>query len=215
MILVNHTYEIQNTTLLSENVVLFSNGVASLMGKQGKLEYNKLGYLATNGELLAVKGNGEIVVFDNDLVELFKIECDKVKPMSGLHFLGGGNIVILNFTEGYELIYISSGKEIFERRNFWGTILSEKYVLNYPSGTFGNPSHFRCSDLLDEVTYWEYDCGEGYEAGRFLERNNKLVFAKSKDLDVWLVVIDLPTGTIDWEAKILYGAYVADEKKTH
>ncbi|WP_146151607.1 hypothetical protein [Dyadobacter jiangsuensis] len=103
------------------------------------------------------------------------------------------------------------GKEIYQN-GFIGKILNSSFRLNFNERERNTPRNFRCSDLLDEHTYWEYDCGEGYIAGRFYMWNEKLVFSKSKGADVQLILIDMPTGIVDWEVEIPYGSFFFDEQ---
>lgn len=94
---------------------------------------------------------------------------------------------------------------IAKRPRFFGKILDKNARLNFHEGVFSNPNYFRFSDLLDETTYWEYQCEEGLQTtNQWIVRGDYLLFCEHKKLEAAgkLVKIHLPTGNIKWEVEI-------------
>lgn len=104
----------------------------------------------------------EIILYDLDLNELEKISiCNSC----GFQMISK-NYYFISYELGnkiYYCFYINGiQNKSFDR--FYGKILNTTYRLNFPDGTFTNPSTFTCSNLFGETTYWEYDFGEGLQA---------------------------------------------------
>lgn len=158
--------------------------------------------------LYSVKSN-EILVFNNSFDFQRKI---KIKDPVNISFYETIDNYLIRHGKNENLYSLFLNDNLIkEEENIIGVFLNSKFRLHFKF-RFKPISYFRCSDLQDEHTYWEYDCGDGYVTNRFYMWKGKLVFSKSKDTDVQLVLIDLPTGKIDWKVKIANGAFFFHEK---
>ncbi len=150
-----------------------------------------------------------VVIFNSKLVYLKSILVDN--PTS-ITILTNDNYIISSVIDNKKYYNFYSNDNLVKvEENIVGKFLNSEYRLHFKF-RFKPIIYFRCSDLLDEVTCWEYDCGEGYTAARFNVWKNTLVFTKSRDLDSYLLMIDLPTGDILWETSIPYPDFILDEE---
>ncbi|MFC0182115.1 hypothetical protein SAMN04515674_101123 [Pseudarcicella hirudinis] len=146
----------------------------------------------------------------NSDIEVYNLNFEKVSTFKADFPVG---ITILEDISNYvircgknEEKYLFYCENLFakEEENIAGNLLNCKYRLHF-TDPFSPPKYFRCSDLLDEQTYWEYDCGEGIETTNlWTVRGEYLVFCthKSDFFAGKLVKINLQTGDIKWEVDI-------------
>lgn len=107
--------------------------------------------------------------------------------------------------EQRKVLFIQNGVIVKEVTSFFGRILNENYKLNFPENIFVNSKYFRCSDLLDEKTYWEYTCPPGLQASNtWVVRGEYLLFCENTDGSYQgnIKKIHLPTGELKWEAAV-------------
>lgn len=172
-----------------------------------------IGNILKSDNVIASIFDKKIEIYNTDLIEINIVENQNINLESGLTLFDENNFVVHNFTMSDTLLFFEHGKLSQEKNGFWGSILNRNFILNYQEGTFNNPRYFRCSNLLDTETYWDYDCGEGKEAGKFYVWNDNLVFTKGNHEGTNLVVIELITGRVLWEIPILYGAFSFDSER--
>lgn len=164
--------------------------------------------------------NGEFKIFDSDF-NLYSIIENELITLDGstLIFFESKDYFISNsvFDKIQRKLLrneiVNLDRNIYKRDNFWGRVLTNLFRLNFPEGIISNPTTFSCSDLLTESIYWEYDCGEGYQADRFYVWGENLVFVKGGEKGAILLVIELITGKIIWETEIPHGAFNFDEER--
>lgn len=142
-----------------------------------------------------------------DRVNIFDLEPEFIKSIfidcpSSITLLDINHYVIgsIKNDKKYNNFYFDN-KLILTAPRFYGKILNQDYRLNYPEGTFNNSRHFRCSDLLDEITYWEYKVIDSEkQIGSFILYEDRLIFytqevdKESYDSRFWLNVLDIKSG---------------------
>ena len=208
MKLIELQYGIDSLWSFKRNIILKKGKVYSSLKKRfANLDHYKRVYYS--GEYIFAIINKNIEILNLDFQNIATLQVDD--PV-GISFLDGlSNYVIRCGKNEEEYLFYYNNIFVKRENNIIGRLLNGKFRLHFKDA-FASPTYFRCSDLLDTITYWEYDCGEEYVASRFYVWNSKLVFSKSKGTDVRLVLIDLPTGKIDWEVKIIYGAFFFDDQ---
>ncbi|MBD2769201.1 hypothetical protein IC235_15015 [Hymenobacter sp. BT664] len=125
------------------------------------------------------------------------------KDVEGVVVLDTYNIILFVY-KGIERQYYITGNQVTEKKGpWWGHFLNKDYQFHYDENVSGSAKHFRCSNLLDTQTYWEYEClsGEHIIKNDFYLYNDMLLFLVTKPRernDVansnYIIVLDLNTG---------------------
>lgn len=108
------------------------------------------------------------------------------------------------------ITYYKNNIKIESGRLGFGIILNQFYRLHYNQNVYAMPSYFRCSDLFDTKTYWEYSCDEGeIIRGKYIIYDTKLIFRVEKELDLYeseffIVILDIATGKHISKIKTLF-----------
>ncbi|MGL4632655.1 MAG: hypothetical protein ACRCVT_15735 [Leadbetterella sp.] len=147
------------------------------------------------------KQNDDFVIYNLDLLQ---VNTFSFLDFNGVVDIFNENKFVFATLENDKLFYnfFEGNKIVKSQEILYGTILNENYRLNFPTGIFITPNTFTCSDLLGEVTYWEYTCEEGLEASHpWIVRGEYLVFCVRRSLEAAgkLIKIHLNTGEIKWE----------------
>lgn len=152
----------------------------------------------------------EIVLFD----EFFKIKKRVFieNPVNISFYNNLDNYLVRHGSNENKYALFLQNKLVKEEENIIGVFLNYRYRLHFKA-RFKPITTFRCSELLDSQTYWEYECEEGYKAGRFYVWDNMLVFVKGNHENASLVLMELLTGRVVWENHIMYGEFTLDEKQ--
>jgi virulence-associated protein VapD len=186
-----------------------------------------------SGNILKNARNQSIIFEDNisfyySYKFLYNIKRDKIIVFDGFFEVKKEifieNPVNISFYENLDNYLVRHGAEeskyslflqnklVKEEENIIGVFLNAKYRLHF-QGRFKPIRIFRCSDLIDSQTYWEYDCGEGFKADRFYVWNDTLVFVKGNESGAILVLIELKSGKIIWETKVAHGEFNLDVER--
>ena len=191
---------------ISGSTIFYSNGKKLTNSSNlNSIEILNLSGLRKSKEIIAVILDEKVVFYDTNLVIVITIENQSINNESGLTLIDEENFIIHNFDVSDNILIFKSGIIVSETSNFWGWFLNENYRINYLENTFGNPKYFRCSDLLDEKTYWEYTCPPGLQASNtWVVRGEYLLFCENTDGSYQgnIKKIHLPTGELKWEAAV-------------
>lgn len=166
-------------------------------------------------EMIFYKLNDEsILLFDTNLDEIEKI--DILKPC-GFQTLEK-NFYLISY-ENENNIYSCFHKNGFVFKPFvriYGKFVNSNYRLNFSEGIFLNPKKFTCSDILGDITYWEYECEQGFQAkNSWIVRGDYLLFCINKQgyFAGKLIKINIKTGVIKWQVDVPYTDMVYDENQ--
>lgn len=100
---------------------------------------------------------------------------------------------------------IISNERVLYQNRYCGKILSHNFLIHFKYDERFKPSNFRCSDLMDTTTYWEYTCPTGLQASNtWVVRGEYLLFCENTDGSYQgnIKKIHLPTGELKWEAAV-------------
>jgi hypothetical protein len=172
---------------------------------------------------------------NSENIEIYSHLLDFVKNFpilnpTGVNIFDSNNFVINSKNGDRKVLnFVVNGEIIEVQTQLFGYILSPHFRLNYFDNILNNPTYFRCSDLLDKQTYWEYNCNENEQVtGTFLLHHDKLLFYTKARRELynpayWINVIDIKTGkelfkihTQNLQARFDYerGLYIAAKGST-
>ncbi|MFY7827950.1 MAG: hypothetical protein ACOVQ4_12535 [Flectobacillus sp.] len=209
MELVEIQYSIDSLWIFKEDIIFKRNNVYTNLESQTIkfVHYKRISY---SDKYIFVVINSNIDIYN---LKFQKITTFQVENPVGIAFFDGfSNYIIRCGKEEEKYLFYHQNILLKEENNVIGILLNRRFRLHF-TDPFSAPTYFRCSNLLDTETYWDYDCGEGKEAGKFYVWNDNLVFTKGNHEGTNLVVIELITGRVLWEIPILYGAFSFDSER--
>jgi hypothetical protein len=155
-----------------------------------------------SNSFIVSKNRETLVIYSKNFCELKQIEKSNLINIS---FFDNINNFILRYglTDNQYEIYIDN-LLIKSEEFIIGRLLNKNYRLHFRE-RFRPIQDFRCSDLLDEKTYWEYTCPPGLQASNtWVVRGEYLLFCENTDGSYQgnIKKIHLPTGELKWEAAV-------------
>ncbi|SOE22995.1 hypothetical protein SAMN06298216_3391 [Spirosomataceae bacterium TFI 002] len=203
--------EVFDCFILNEQVIFFNHSEFILQNVNNNLKIENLSqcrYLRYRNYLNLIQ-LGKIEVLDSSFDILFTIENELIRSDgSSIFYFDENNFFIENnFYDKLNRKLVTSCIITLKSKSvtqvgFFGKVLNENFRLNFASETISNPLTFRCSNLLDTETYWEFDCAEGEQVrGSFTVYGEKLLFYTFSeptpyDYHYWVNVIDLRSGEV-------------------
>jgi len=164
----------------------------------------------SNDYLFLLKDDG-ISILDENLNLLNRIDKNNAV---GISIFDQENYAIWFENEDEEEYFdLYSNAELIGKGNFfYGKFLSKNYCYRFRKRK--DLQHFRLTDLLDNKTYFEYQCEEGYElASEFYIWQDTLVFKYFNEDNSILEQRDIKTGKIIWKTNIQGSRFIFDEKR--
>jgi hypothetical protein len=193
---------------------VFINNGKFLLGKNGSLHIKELNSYRQGNGYISTISRGEIQIYDEELKLLSRIIDEDIDlESSGIEVINDSTYVTFKTTDTTTASFYINNKKLGETKNFWGKILNASYRLNFKENTFDNPNYFRCSDLLDSITYFQFQCNKDEVViDNFHVWNENLVFPMVRTNQLYIRMLNLQDGKLMWEEKISYSYFTINEK---
>jgi hypothetical protein len=179
----------------------------------GNLIFNEGTQLTTNGKTLPIElpnsyrfghglistiSSGRLEIHDPNFSLLRTLKDKRINPENtGVETFSSDDFGLFRFIDTNELEAYRGGKKVSETKDFWGKLLSSSVRLNFNPGTFDNPTYFRCSDLSDEKTFFEFTCKPGQEIiQHFVLHDRSLLFPIVTNNKIQFIKLDVASGKI-------------------
>jgi hypothetical protein len=205
-----------NAIFLVDDALVVDEGPALVAGNRKLMLNMTNGYRHGNG-VLSILDNGSISLYDKNF-SLLRTVSDPTFTVenAGIEAFTGDEFVIFRFIKANHIFIYQGGKMVSETENFWGKVVSPAIRLNYREGTWDNPTYFRCSDMADAKTYFEFQCGEGEEVIRqYVHVDDSLFFPMVTKDGLRLMEVDVRSGVTLWNPKIEFGSFNVDIDQRH
>jgi len=192
---------------------VFINNGKFLLGKRGSLHIEELNSYREGNGYISTISRGEIQIYNEELKPLGKIiDNDIDLESSGIEVINDSTYVTFKTTDTTTASFYINNRKVKETKNFWGKILNASYRLNFKENTFDNPNYFRCSDLLDSTTYFEFQCNKDEVViDNFHVWNENLVFPMVRTNQLYIRMLSLQDGKLMWEEKIRSSYFTTNE----
>lgn len=216
MKLKNSFKEVYSVILVESTVLILDKSKITDFDIGKVVEFYSIGNVKRSKNFIGIIFDKKIEIYDSNLNFMNRVENQEISLDSGLTIFDSDQFVLHNFIDSENLLYFNNKYVKARYANFWGSILNDRYVLNYPNGVFNNPVNFHCGSLLERKTYWEYQCKDGEQAiSRWYVWGGYLLFCthKSGYFNGNLMMIKLDSGEIAWQIPINYTDLNFDEKQ--
>lgn len=193
---------------------VFINDGKFLIGKNKKQRIDTLNSYRYSNGYIGIISKGEIRIYDEELKLLTRVvDKDIDFETSGVEIFSDDAYVVFKTVDVTNALIFINNKKAGEAKNFWGRFLNASYRLNFKEDTFDRPSYFRCSDLLDTKTYFEFQCHANEKViDNFYVWRQKLIFPLVRNNQLYLVMLNIQTGVIEWEVKIVNPNFMIDKR---
>jgi hypothetical protein len=166
--------------------------------------------------LICIISSGQVDIYDGGF-SLLRSHKDKriTSENTGVEAFTSDDFAIFRFIETNELEVFLGGKKVSEIKDFWGKVISPSVRVNFKPGTFKNPDYFRCSDLADGKTFFEFTCQSGQEIiPNFVLRDDKLFFPLLVNGNIQLIALEVTSGKILWQSPADSATFNMDESQS-